>query len=383
MGRFASVRIDPDLGGGGTIVPVQIGVTQGPRHEVRLGGGFGISPSAYEVRGRSSYRVAGWPTSLTSTFLEFRPAYVWLRDDDSAQPRIEARAVLERMDLFRPFLMAEAEVAFSYLAVEAYTSVGPRVRLGLRSPLWRRIVGASVAWQYELLGFSRIDEALDDATADALGIDGPYHLGYYAQSLYVDLRDDPVAPRLGLYAEARVEEGTVAAGGEFGYLRWTPELRGYAPLGPIVLAARGRLGDFVDDVPVTQRYFAGGASSQRGFAERTLAPTATREVDGETFSAPIGGGAMLETGAELRFPIATIKDIPLGGVVFADGADVTEELDDLDPGHLHWAAGAGLRAATPIGPVRIDLGWRLNRTGDGEPRAGERFAFHLSLGEAF
>jgi hypothetical protein len=63
--------------------------------------------------------------------------------------------------------------------------------------------------------------------------------------------------------------------------------------------------------------------------------------------------------------------------------DVTEGWDELDAGHLHWAAGAGLRVSTLVGAIRADLAYRLTRSGPGEPRAGEHFAYHLGIGEAF
>ena len=68
---------------------------------------------------------------------------------------------------------------------------------------------------------------------------------------------------------------------------------------------------------------------------------------------------------------------------FLDGADVTETWGELDATRLHWAAGGGLRLPTPVGAVRFDVGFRLNRTGAGEPRAGDARAYHLSVGEAF
>ncbi len=384
MGRFSAVRLEPDKSTRSSVVPVSITVVEASRHELRLGGGFGVDPTAYEVRGRSDYSITGWPTTLTSTRLELRPAYVLMRDDEDPQPRIEALVGLERIDLFRSFLTGQVEASFAYLAVEAFTSVGPRVRLGLRSPIGSHRFQLGVGWQIRVLDFPRIDEAIDDTTAAALGLESPYVLGFYEQSLSADLRDDPVEPHRGVFAELRVEEGSKAAGGEFEYVRITPDLRGYVPLGKLVLAARGRFGMITGELPITQRYLAGGASSQRGFPERRLAPTVTRVLeDGTLVSAVVGGGALLETGIELRVPIGTWRKLKLGTVAFLDGADVTERAGDLDPAHLHWAAGLGLRVATPVGPVRLDVGYRLNRAGTGELRAGERFAFHLSLGEAF
>jgi len=135
---------------------------------------------------------------------------------------------------------------------------------------------------------------------------------------------------------------------------------------------------------VTQRYFSGGASSQRGFPERRLAP---RVVGDDGSEVPIGGSALVEVGAELRLPrLFEWRDTDFGAAIFADGGDVTERFRELDATSLHWATGAGLRVATPIGPLRIDVGYRLNRYGadDRYPiRPGDRFAYHLSLGQSF
>jgi translocation and assembly module TamA len=151
----------------------------------------------------------------------------------------------------------------------------------------------------------------------------------------------------------------------------------------VVVAARVRLGVFRGDVPPPERYYSGGASRQRGFAERRLSPLARGlDANGDPISVVIGGAASMDTSLELR---TTFKlwDEKFGVVTFVDGGDVTETPAALDPGHLHWAAGLGFRWYTPVGPIRIEVAYRLNRTGSDEPSPGERFNYVLSVGEAF
>ena len=383
LGRFASVRIEPDLAGGRDVVPVEVTVLQAPRHELRLGFGVGIDPTSWQLRARSGYGVAGWPESLASTRVELRPALVYVRDSGETEPRIEATAGIERIDLFAPRVIGEVEGGFSYATVEAFTSLGPRVRLGLRRRLGIEQLQASAGWQLRVLEFSKIDPVIDEALAMDLGLRDRYRLGYFEQSLVLDLRDDPVNTRRGVYGELRAEEGTQAAGGEFDYLRLTPELRGYLPVRSVVLAARARTGGIAGDLPITQRYFSGGANSHRGFPERRLAPTVTGVVDEVERAVPYGGGGLLELSGELRAHVWTYRKIPIGGVLFLDGGDVTERYRDLDVTSLHWAVGLGVRLQTVIGAIRGDLGFRLNRLGPDQPRTDQRFAYHLSIGEAF
>lgn len=382
MGRFASVRIEAVRDGEGAVVPVRIAVVEGTRNELRVGAGAGVDPATYEVRARAGYRIAGWPTPLTTTRLELRPAYEIVRDLDRRAPRLEAIAGIERIDLLRPMVTGEAQASLEYLTVEAYTSVGPRVRLGLRSPLGRRELQLAVGWELAVLDFRRLDPALSEPVIDELGLDEAYRLGFFEQALLLDLRDDPLSPRRGWYGELRAEEGTIAAGGMFDYVKLTPELRGYVPVGDVVLAGRARAGAILGDQPVTQLYLLGGASSHRGFSWRRLAPYATNVVDGELRSVPIGGGAMFETSVEARIPVGTVRGLDLGATVFLDGGDVTPELDDLDLGDLHWATGVGVRVDTLVGPIRFDLAYRLTRSDDPWLDTG-RLVYHFGLGEAF
>jgi outer membrane protein assembly factor BamA len=399
FGRFSTVQVRPDKAGG-KVVGVQIAVAQSARHEVKLGGGFGLEPTSYEVRGRAGYSIAGWPFPLDTATLDLRPAYAVLRDGSSSEPRIRALGKLERQDLFWTYTRSSIEAGYNYLTVEAYTSYGPLARLGFETPLGSDKLVLRVGWGIEAIGFRNISGLIEPALRAQLGLDRDERIGAYQQGLVVDLRDHPIAPRLGAYGELRTTEGTKYAGSTYDYVSVLSDLRGYVPLvGGAVLAAHARFGAIYGDVPATERLFAGGANSQRGFSERRLAPSRSGSVrerdldqlctqddmpeDCTSRTVPYGGAGMIEASIEARVPITTIKDMPLGAVVFLDGGDVTEAPGQLDPTDLHWAIGGGLRLLTLVGPVRLDVGYRLNRTGAMDPVPDSHFAYHLTIGEAF
>lgn len=378
-GRFSLVRVEPALTAGSPVADVTITVAEADRHDLRLGGGAGVNPLAFEIRGRARYAVAGWPYALSSARLEAQPAVVIQRVDRDVQPRIDVAAAIDRLDLFRPRYSGAVEASFSYLAVEGYTSYGPRLRLSLRTPTYLRTVQASVGWQLGTLSYIDISSALRPLESE-LGLDRTDRIGAYDQNIVIDLRDDRVRTRQGGYFELRAEEGTAAAGGDLSYLRLQPDLRGYVSVGPVTLATRLRTGLLAGDVPVTRRFFGGGANGFRGLPERQLAPFA-RTTSGD--AVPYGGTAQFDVSTELRFPLGRFFDFDLAGASFLDGGDVTEGWDALDLAFLHWAAGLGLRVQTPVGAIRLDVARRLTRVGTGEPRPGDPFAFHLSVGEAY
>lgn len=381
LGRFGTVQVQPSKDES-RVVAVTVSVTEGSRRTVELGGGFGVDPLAYEIRGRAGYSITGWPFALDTSTVELRPAYAIMRAG-GYQPRMRAIARIERQDVFWTYSRGDVEVGYNYLATLPYTSYGPHVRLGFSTPIVNRRIQLRAGWGLERLDFRDISPAIDPTLEMQLHLDEAQLVGAYSQALSVDLRDHPIEPTQGGYAEVRVTEGSKYAGGRFNYLEVVPDLRGYLPIWKpwnALLAGRVRFGTINGDVPVTERLFSGGGSNHRGFGERGLAPFVL-EDDGTDI--PYGGAALLEVGIEARMRLGTIKKIPIGGVVFMDGGDVTETRDQIELGNLHWAAGLGLRAHTLVGPIRADVGFRLNRFGPMEPSPGSRFAFHLSLGEAF
>jgi outer membrane protein assembly factor BamA len=398
VGRFATVQLIPALAGDATTIDVEIDVAEADRHEVHGGFGFGYEPATYELRTRGGFSVVPAARPLLTLATDAQVAYTVLHDFGDRQPKIRAIASAQYQDLWKPRLRGELEVGADYQTVEAYSWIGGHVRLGLASPLGARWLQLRVGWVLEHLTFQDLNDAVTEPQlpgqcviapsceppVHALGLDRTQLRGAYEASLVADLRDSAIDPHRGIYFALPVSDGTPLAGGQLTYLEVTPELRGYLPIGHTVVAARARFGGIFGDVPVTERYYSGGTTGQRGYSERRLSPIATgiSLSTGEVDSVVIGGAGLIETGVELRRPIGTLGGVPLGGNLFLDGGDVTLTVDQLDPAHLAWAAGAGVWTQLGGLKIRFDVGYRLNRQST-DTDVFANVAPHLGIGEAY
>ena len=391
LGRFSLVHIEPDLAGEQRVIPVRILVTHGSRGELRVGGGGGYDSIAPEVRGRFGISHIPEILPLWTFGLDARVALAFRELIDTGETDYEWRVRVlgtgRRIDLLVPRLLGDVGAGWDFLAFEAYTMTGPIGQLGLSYPLtdWLQ---ARVGWAINYQIFTNISEVIDDAAAAELNIDESRRLASYQQTLVAELRDSPTNPRKGAYLSLRVAEGTPAAGGEYDFVQLSPDVRGYIPLGPTVLAAHARAGIIIGDVPMTERYFAGGARSQRGFPYRELAPSISREIDGELRSVLVGGTASYESGIELRAPVASIAEYPIIASLFLDAGDVVADNDELGQKTPHIAVGAGAGILLDGFKVRLDVGYRLNRKGPGEPNYDPdalipNTVFHFGIGDAF
>ena len=120
-------------------------------------------------------------------------------------------------------------------------------------------------------------------------------------------------------------------------------------------------------VPLSERFFAGGSTTLRGFEQNAVGPIGRDDV-------PAGGEAMLVINNELRLPLLSIFD----GVVFSDVGNVFPRVADFSLSDLRKTAGVGLRDCDALVPFAR----RLRRVA--RPPAGERRGrFYFSLGQAF
>jgi len=133
--------------------------------------------------------------------------------------------------------------------------------------------------------------------------------------------------------------------------------------------------DVVQDLPASERFFAGGDTTVRGFSLDRLGTDATISPTGF----PTGGNGLVVLNGELR---ATLIG-SVGAVAFIDAGNVFLRATDLDLGELRAAAGFGIRYQSPVGPIRVDLGFKLDRRELSPGRLERRSVLHISLGQAF
>jgi outer membrane protein assembly factor BamA/autotransporter translocation and assembly factor TamB len=120
------------------------------------------------------------------------------------------------------------------------------------------------------------------------------------------------------------------------------------------------------EVPMSERFFAGGSVTMRGFAQNAVGPIGPDLI-------PQGGNALILFNNELRAPLFGRFD----GVIFTDIGNVFPLISDIDF-DLRKSAGVGLRVRTPWFLLRGDYGFVL------DPREGERRRrFYFSIGQAF
>jgi outer membrane protein insertion porin family len=187
-----------------------------------------------------------------------------------------------------------------------------------------------------------------------------------------DTRDNPFDPRNGILAGLTMKVASSALLSETSFAKVVFNGSLYHELSkPFVLAAAVRFGiahawGSSEVLPLVERFFLGGRSTVRGYAQDTLGP---RGAAGD----PTGGNAFMETNLELRTSLGK----GIGLVTFLDSGNVWQKAGDIDWSLKH-AVGVGLRYNTPVGPLRVDYGYKLKKE-----EGLSRSEIFFSIGQAF
>jgi outer membrane protein insertion porin family len=205
----------------------------------------------------------------------------------------------------------------------------------------------------------------------------PTQVSEFGVSWLREHRDNPTDATKGSYNTADFALAEKPIGSKSSFARFFYENSTYYPFGKKLVFARSFQfgiqqalgGTLSTDIPLPERFFGGGGDSLRGFSLNEAGP---RDPD---TGYPIGGEALLVFQQEVRFPMHLPKiGSKLGGALFYDAGNVFSSISaitlrtaptaasqlDGDLSYFSHTVGIGLRYATPIGPVRLDLGYQLN-----------------------
>ena len=417
--RRASVtsdfQSDPD-----SVIPITVNVVEGDTYRVRYGGGwttaecFGVEAQwaarnfvgggrLLQIRGRVAnvltpqFQNVLCPQGGTEEFgeltgtlsLDFAQPWIF-----STRNSFSTALFIERQSLPDVFIREAVGVELALTRL-----IGPQTSFTLSyRPELSRLDAAEVLFCTNLLVCSPEDVSiLQDANWLA-------PIGF---SFTRNLANNILNPNRGYSVVLEVEHASQWTGSNFRYDRAIAEGTLYYGLGRSGVFAGRISGGWVgacafeallltpgtfDLVHPQKRFYAGGANSVRGFAQGRLGPRVltidpVRLLEPGTAGAgcnpsqlmdlscdpasikegrfvprPTGGTRVLEGNLELRFPIG----LNLEGVMFTDVGQVWGGRDEVDLSRLAITPGVGVRYLSPVGPIRIDLGYRFR---EGEPLA--------------
>ena len=426
-----------------TVVPIVVTLEPSKLRSVRLGGGLHADTLRTDLHLSAGWEHQNLFGGLQHFLVEFVPGIVFyptrvpgFQAPEAYLPEARLRSELRQPGFLEArtnaLVRAEASVYPVLLTSDpdpdapilGYQDLRASVGLDRR---WFKLYGAishNVQMNQPFTYVGPLDEDLDTAL-----------VSYPELLTSLDLRDDGVDPHQGLYLENRLQVAGV--GGDAVDVRVEPQARVFVPIGRrLTLALRGGVGllfaqnygdtvlpntetgtpgeasraEWVRDVQLMfmRGLFSGGPTSNRGYRSREVGPHGVvpfynpgqssadissecnddQSSQREECSLPLGGFTLWETSVELRFPIHG----PLHGAAFSDASDVAPEKLQFRFDRLHLSAGLGVRYTTPIGPVRLDVGYRIpglqapeGASGEGIPDEvfGLPIAVSLGIGAPF
>jgi outer membrane protein insertion porin family len=193
--------------------------------------------------------------------------------------------------------------------------------------------------------------------------------------LRYDSRDKAFNPTKGLNTSGGVEYAGGFLGGDIAFTKYTAEAAYYIPLFWSTVGLLHGKGGYVHEntggiLPDYERFYLGGIRSIRGYEYQDIAAT---DENGDK----IGGDKFIQFNIEFQFPLA--KEVGVVGAFFYDAGDVYGTDEDIDLGNLYRSVGFGIRWYSPMGPIRVEYGYRLDSV-SGEELGGR---WEFTMGTVF
>jgi outer membrane protein insertion porin family len=354
---FGTVRVGPaETQGAPVILPMVVEVTEKPHKEIRLALGYSTEDqfrAQLEWRnlnffgGARRLSIAAKYSSITTSgaFTFIQPHFL----TDETRGSIKFNHDQEKEETY----------------LRNATQLTPRV-----DHRFSRELTAFFGFRTEYDQLNKISDATERALGDIR------HRGFLigpTAGLVWNTSDDAFNPKKGHVLSLTIDQAGAIWGGQYSFFKMIGEAKKYIDIGwNTVLASRLKLGlaDAIGsdkNYPIFERYFAGGEKSVRGYGRRRLGPLSASDD-------PLGGLSLVEGSVELRRPIWK----ELNGALFLDFGQVSKRAFDPPFGNLQFSSGFGVSYATPVGPLRFDVGFPFK-----PPRGDRPWQIHFSIGAYF
>lgn len=231
----------------------------------------------------------------------------------------------------------------------------------------------SLRYEYLKVDIKNVEEGAPTLIQDA---EGKSTSSGITPRLVRNTIDNPLNPTKGSRQTFGVEVAGIGGSEEFWLAQASNTL--YYPIlelpnGTLVFSNRVRIGygDTFDgeDFPLFRRFFPGGINSVRGYDSRELGP---QDEEGDEF----GGSKQLVLNFEFIFPM--FSSLGLKGLVFYDLGEAFDDDEDIEFSELRQGVGWGFRWNSPLGPIRIEIGYPIDRE-EGEKSVVTHFSFGAPL----
>ncbi len=359
LGIFQSVSIHPipdqDSGSHRGLV---IDLTEGPTGAYAIGLGYDTEQKAQVSLSWSELNLFGTGRSLTF---------------DSRLSRLESRFQLTYREPQSLGLLGFPTSVSIYQTQQTFTSFqvfqrGFLVEFGDQK---KRPLRWLLRYDYQMVDNTAPPDILSDIERSQQSL----HIASLTPSLTWDTRDDILLPRRGTYASIEWQHAFKLLRTDAEFDRLSLSFSSYLPAAGGVFAFSLRAGGIEPhhpqpgqpdnlQIPVNVRFFAGGRTTHRAFPidllgipNETLGCTTLPDGSCQQPAklVAIGGAGLAITNLEWRFPIYSV----VGGTLFMDGGNVWPSWRSIDLGQARWGGGIGLRADTPVGPIRLEYGWKF------------------------
>ncbi len=216
------------------------------------------------------------------------------------------------------------------------------------------------------LGIENLYIKLDEKLPYVIG--GTFNLIYPYLHLTYDSRDSKIDPKNGLYLSWYNEYGLASNKGRVQYLKYLLEARVIKSFGDLTLSAVGKIGvihEVSGKLPATKLFYGGGLFSNRAYGKNDIGIVTSNKSFRK-----LGGKSYVNLQLEANYKLYK----KIYGAIFFDSTIINKQEYKFDGTRID-TVGFGIRYKTPIGPVKIDVGFNVHKRKD--------YAISIMLGQSF